>query len=486
MKKTITYLLAILILITSIFSFSGCIHTPNYTIETVLPTCTQRGYDIYTCSCGRVKKTNYVKALGHAFGEYFFNDDAECEMDGTETAVCLREGCLAKRTKTKPNTALSHSFTQYLSDKNATETEDGTETAVCDRLNCSKTDTKVEIDSAFYKEPSYEPLYSFGVLSDVHLKDTNYGFDETYSLTDYQRALTYYYENGADFVSVAGDIVANNRSAHEPENESAMSEWVSELQIYSDYNERYFTNKPVYTIAGNHDATVYGHMNGSNGLAETVTVYGDGNMKAEEVWKDIIGTDLNFVVEHNGDVFIYFSMYYWNYVNFCRDQSDMNKMGATGISDIDWIRAQLEKYKNERVFLFFHLLLPNTFDLGSGLHITEPIPAGRSNDMKQLILNYPNVIWFSGHSHHTLEYEGEEGYDTPNLYQFENSMTMVHVPSCAYLRDEGGNSINGGSQGIWVDVYEYKVVIKGIDFTVGDGGELLPKVNYVISTILYD
>ena len=41
-------------------------HTHNYTsVETVAPTCTEKGYDKYVCANGEFKRENYVKAKGH-------------------------------------------------------------------------------------------------------------------------------------------------------------------------------------------------------------------------------------------------------------------------------------------------------------------------------------------------------------------------------------------------------------------------------------
>lgn len=318
--------------------------------------------------------------------------------------------------------------------------------------------------------------YSFGVLSDIHLLDKTYKDNGNYtgasqcvnSLENYQRALKFFNDNGTEFVCVVGDIIAKNNSSNGTE-EDDMNEWISEVSLFAQYNSNYYRN-PVYATTGNHDALVTPTDN--MGLGKIMTIYGDGTKTAEEVWTEIVGKNPSFVFEKNNDVFIFFIEYYWNYVNFCRDE------------DIEWLRMQLEKYKNKRVFLFAHLLLDDTYDVGSGsgMIMTDP-PAGRSKDMKELALSYSNVIWFNGHSHYDMSYEGKEGFINPNLYQTGDSMTMVHVPACSYLRvlKEGGGHDNvDGSQGLWVDVYNDKIVIKGIDFTKGNGGTFIPKVDYEV------
>ena len=37
----------------------------NYTTSVTQPTCTEKGYTVYTCTCGNTYKDNYVDSLGH-------------------------------------------------------------------------------------------------------------------------------------------------------------------------------------------------------------------------------------------------------------------------------------------------------------------------------------------------------------------------------------------------------------------------------------
>ena len=71
-------------------------HQHNYTEDVTSPTCTEKGYTTYTCSCGDSYVDDYVDAVGHSFGEYVSNNDATYESNGTKTAVCSR--CGAKDT----------------------------------------------------------------------------------------------------------------------------------------------------------------------------------------------------------------------------------------------------------------------------------------------------------------------------------------------------------------------------------------------------
>lgn len=59
-------------------------HDYNYDLDTILPTCEQQGYTIYTCSCGDFYIDNYIDALGHdyvAVYSFFPNTDDLVDID---------------------------------------------------------------------------------------------------------------------------------------------------------------------------------------------------------------------------------------------------------------------------------------------------------------------------------------------------------------------------------------------------------------------
>ena len=109
------------------------------------PTCTEQGYTTYTCECGDSYVSDYVKALEHKYTNYTYNNDAKCEIDGTETATCSREGCGETHTRTKIRSTLEHDFKDYVSDNNATYEKDGTKTATCSRQGCNETHTITDV-----------------------------------------------------------------------------------------------------------------------------------------------------------------------------------------------------------------------------------------------------------------------------------------------------------------------------------------------------
>ena len=95
MRKLASFLLVIVVAFIQVAT-AGChpldtdnrhVHKWNKT-TTVAPTCTEQGYDLYTCAiCGETREENYTEPLGH-LGD--FSEDADEYFRMTH---CVREGC---------------------------------------------------------------------------------------------------------------------------------------------------------------------------------------------------------------------------------------------------------------------------------------------------------------------------------------------------------------------------------------------------------
>ena len=74
-------------------------------------TCTEKAQYYYSCTCGEkgVLTFEYGKKLEHSYKNYVYNNDAKCEVDGTETAIC-NYGCGITDTRVKGATALEHVY----------------------------------------------------------------------------------------------------------------------------------------------------------------------------------------------------------------------------------------------------------------------------------------------------------------------------------------------------------------------------------------
>ena len=120
------------ITINAVYTLDGD-HTHSYTSTiTKAATCTATGVKTFKCTCGD-SYTETIKALGHSFTTYVYNNDATTEKDGTETATCDR--CTATNTRTKSGSKLQpahiHSFTKKVTAPTCTEQGYTTYTCSC-------------------------------------------------------------------------------------------------------------------------------------------------------------------------------------------------------------------------------------------------------------------------------------------------------------------------------------------------------------------
>jgi len=63
-------------------------HQHSYTTAVTEPTCTEKGYTTYTCSCGDSYTDDYVSETGHILGEWKVTKEATCVEFGEETRNC--------------------------------------------------------------------------------------------------------------------------------------------------------------------------------------------------------------------------------------------------------------------------------------------------------------------------------------------------------------------------------------------------------------
>ena len=287
------------------------------------------------------------------------------------------------------------------------------------------------------KDFSNEPLYSFGILSDVHLGRSAIDPD-----SDFERALAHFGSKGTEMVCICGDITQNGKEA--------------ELALYKDIVSQ--SPIPVYTVTGNHDATTSG-LN-------------------YDLWNQYIGLPLVFEqsVERNGktDHFLFLGMSVWNFSSAYLDSS------------LIWLEEKLEQYRNERCFVITHLFFPKRAG-----NLNDIYPSGNWLKGTQLTLleymcdKYVNSIWFSGHSH--WEWQLQKYQDRANIYRTYEGVKptsgwCVHVPSCGVpITSDGTTRVDNtaGSEGAIIQVYEDYIDILGIDLA---SGKYLPIATYRLDT----
>lgn len=224
--------------------------------------------------------------------------------------------------------------------------------------------------------------FKFAIFSDVHTKaDTSQNAN-----VKLREAIAKVQELGCAFITVTGDLCN-----YDVENE--LNQYKAEIDAHATI--------PVYEIAGNHDAT-------QQGLNTTL-------------WKTITGQDPYYEIIHEDEVFLFLSQYQW---------ADNNASGMLPQTYRDWVNSKLEEHKaKNRVFFFFHQYMPDCEGFGyrNGTQ-NQSYLVGTLPFFTNIINNYKNVIWFSGHSH--TKFEVQANYPNVNAYNRNGEIcTMIHTPT---------------------------------------------------------
>ena len=283
-------------------------------------------------------------------------------------------------------------------------------------------------------------LYSFGVLSDVHI---GYGDD------NYASALTYLTQTeNVSFITVAGDLT------------DSCTEW----EIYQNIVNAYANGTPVYETTGNHDTPYwYGKVNGGYNN-EDISEYTETIKNLVETYTD---DSLYYSFTKGNDVFIMVGI-----------QSNYGGRMFTQ-EELQWLYETLEANKDKRCFVFVHVPPDRTSGNANGWSDKEDMDGTEQTVFTSLLEHYSNVTVFHGHTHQSFRLQVEADDATYDNYLGRHS---IHIPSVGGTRGSL-SSDNGGSQGYVVDVYSNGIVLKGINFLTG---EYLPIAQYRLDTLLND
>lgn len=182
----------------------------------------------------------------------------------------------------------------------------------------------------------------------------------------------------------------------------------------------------------------------------------DGNAPSITRFLDFAGVD-NVYYERmvKGYPFIVLGSESWGPVGTpTKDSADLSE------EQLQWLEQTLEKHddSNKPIFVYLHNPLPYSFT-GTDIEYYQRSIL-QDKQLREILSQYPQVIFFSGHTHHDLHIHGlfvKDGFYMATSGSVYNT----------YGLDGHGNEIiidHDGSQGLYVQVYDDKVVIKGRDF----------------------
>lgn len=108
----------------------------RYTSVVIPPSCTERGYDLHTCTCGDSYKDNYTNAIGHAYESVL--QAPTCTEDGYTTHTCAYCGDSYKVTT---ENALGHDYGDWTITSEPTCVVEGSKRRDCRRVMCDAYET---------------------------------------------------------------------------------------------------------------------------------------------------------------------------------------------------------------------------------------------------------------------------------------------------------------------------------------------------------
>ena len=312
------------------------------------------------------------------------------------------------------------------------------------RLKASKTAYSFEevVNSIGLKRVQKDEglLYSFGLISDVHIDNDHDGDSSDVALSDedYMNALRFFEEEGANFIAYCGDMVIHNGSAEKD---------------YIRVAECLETSKlPNYVIKGNHDR--------SGG-----TEYFDTYVSPASFYQ----------VNYGDDILVFIS-----------SSSDTHKGGGMSRERVDVVKDTITNNPNQRIFIFQHYFFRGygSGDGNGGIYGGTSIGDGTREEhplayeFMDTVIDSPNVISCHGHSH--CEFSIQDTCSHANMYHADGECWDVHVPSCAkprYLIDGKLATGSGASEGYIVKVYEDKIIFKALDLATN---EYLPQYDQTV------
>lgn len=342
---------------------------------------------------------------------------------------------------------MSYKYTHFIKQNTAPK---GTKS-----IGVYKDDVKVtEIPLGRMTPKNTEPLYSFGLISDMHVHYNQYVAWKPIPKLD--NTLTYFEKHGCDFCIACGDLTNTGFYLRTSES-TAGTEYLDEQQFakYKEICDKHTI--PVYEICGNHES--YYGMPITNNL-DLLEMY---------TGKDV----LSYTVARGNDLFI-----------LCGQPKDAWVMSG---EDYEWLKTTLAANADKRCFVVVHSYIEE--DSGDPLDFREnsifktwvPETTNLTSDFMNLFRQYDNAILLHGHSHTKLQCQ--ELDENANFTE-RNGFKSVHVPSLGTPRDldlDAGKTVDdpNASQGYIVNVYGDCVVLTGMDFV---NNEPIPLGTYKIDT----
>lgn len=270
--------------------------------------------------------------------------------------------------------------------------------------------------------PIEKVILSFPVISDIHIS-----VEDAQSHQKFKRALKDLYNISPDYdvLVVNGDMTNDGRQESYDKLESLIEENLEREAFFTIGNHEFFNN--------------------------------DGNTSAINRYLDFTGVEDVFYEKNvEGYPFIFLGSESWGPTD-----SSTKDSAVLSVKQLTWLEETLSKYEQSTrpIFVFLHQPIPYTL-IGTDIPYYENSVI-QCEELTRILEKYEQIIYFSGHTHWDLRMSGMFKQDL---------FTKVSTGSVFSTWGPDGNDYEeivdeNGSQGLFVEVYEDKVLIKGRDFT---------------------
>ncbi len=316
----------------------------------------------------------------------------------------------------------------------------------------NKVISKASLGMEDYKQEQ-KIQYEFQVISDEHVTNTSSAF--------YRRTK----KSFEDIKEISPDsqvIVSNGDMVDEGKK--------ANYEAFSNaYNSVYgSSSQEVLYGLGNHEFMY--HSESSDYSSVSSAELNNRYSSRLELWKEYTGNESAYFSKViNGSYFIFLG------TTAMPNTLDGNtKADCTlGEKQLAWFNETMEKAgkTNKPIYLFSHGSLRNTVS-GSLTSLNQTWYGYSVNEeykIRNIIKNYPQTLFFSSHSH--WSFESQSPYVINDDYP-----SFFNTASVGYLWQGNGSGEhyqkgdyeNGGGQGLFLEVYEDQIHIKGRQFEASD------------------
>lgn len=303
---------------------------------------------------------------------------------------------------------------------------------------------------ALSPEPPGEPLLTFPVLSDVHVQAS-----DAASQNKFKAALNdlYAIRPQADALVLNGDSTDGK-----PQDYALLSRLMRQLP---------HPDNTFYTI-GNHEYYKAWYNANSKWSPES---FPNGETEAASIERFLAftgKTNVYYDETVKGYHFIFLGS-----ERYQQSDPNYNEDAYLSAEQLAWLKQTLAKDTDPRkpVFIFLHQPLPGTVAGTDYWAYTRSVI--QYKELTDILRQYPQTVFFSGHTHWDLTLPGMVS---------RKAFTAVNTSSVnePYTLDANGYETEmpaEASQGVVVELYEDRLIVKGRDFY---GKRWIPEAEHVI------